>query len=315
MTELTNSKTWTKTRVTGSGASTLISHKLLLVAIKDEFKNHGWSVISSSDSVTSDSNDNWANDTDIVIAVAGSVHSWIVLQNNNIKTGFQICIDMSVVDASARKAYFYMSPSVGFSSGTTTNRPTASDETQLNILTDYWITGTTGTSKSANVFTSSDHQCTHVFIYSGAVICGFWIFDVPKNCPSWVDNKVIAMVNGGACTVAEHDAITEAYTTMKIDGTKVNVVLATVMIGATRALSYAGVSGATGDYGGAWPSTPMWLLSVTASVPGIFGTIYDLWWSHITTVTTGDCFPSSGAKNQVVFGNMIQGNDGTALVL
>jgi hypothetical protein len=316
MTELVNAKTWTRTRVTGSGVDVITTNKLLLVAIKNEFKNHGWTVVYSSDSVAADAYDNWVDNTDIVVAVAGSVHSWIVLQNNNVNVGFQICIDMSVTDAYARKAYFYMSPSVGFTSGTIQNRPTASDETKLKILTDYWIAAVTiGTSKSANVFTSSDHQCTHVFLYSGSAVAGVWIFDVPKDCSTWVDNKIITLVNSGTCVSTLHDTDAEAYTTTRINGITTYVELATIVIGTTQVISYAGVAGATGDYGTNWPCTPMWLLSTSTLNPGLVGVVYDLWWAHSTTVTTGDYFPGDGSKTQYVFGNMVQGNDGGTVTL
>jgi hypothetical protein len=128
MTELINSKTWTKTRVTATGSSGGIANKKLLVAVKNQMiSSGGWVVVSSSDGVSSGSIDYWVDDTDIVIASEGTAHSWIVLQNNNVKTGFQICINMNVSETYGRYGSVHMSPSIGFSGGSTANMPTASD--------------------------------------------------------------------------------------------------------------------------------------------------------------------------------------------
>ena len=324
---IANTKTWTKTRVTATGITSPIANRNLLIAVKDAMKTYGgWTFVSASYYtgatqvvVSSPSADPWTAETTIVIAAAGTNHSWIVLQNNSISSGFQICFDMAITDTYSRKMYAYMSFSAGFTSGTITNRPTATDELKLNILSDCW-SGETGNidTKSANVFTSSDHQCTRVYFNDGSTtnqVAGIWLFDVPQNCSSWVDNKAICMMNFGSCVHANHDTAAEAYPTMYLHGNQLVVSLGTLYLGTTRFSSYAGVAGATGDYNSNWPCTPMWLISQSTAVPGIIGILYDLWWAHATTVANGDYFPGDGSRNQVVIGNMIQGSDGSAFVL
>ena len=78
MTELTNSKTWTKTRVTVTGASVIIANKKLLIAIKNQMISSGWVFVSSSNKVNSGGTDYWVSDTDIFMATEGTAHSWIV---------------------------------------------------------------------------------------------------------------------------------------------------------------------------------------------------------------------------------------------
>ena len=314
MTELTNSKTWTKTRVTVTGASVIIANKKLLIAIKNQMISSGWVFVSSSNKVNSGGTDYWVSDTDIFMATEGTAHSWIVLQNSSIKTGFQICINMDISDSYARAASIYMSPSSGFSGGSITNRPVATDEVKVNVKSNWWFVAAANTTVSANVFVSSDLKCTHIFLYGGTTIDGIWIFDVPQNCPSWVDNKIVCMVNS-SCLFSDYDSDAEALGTMKIKESRVLVCFGTLCLGTTCVPTYNGVVNATGDYGTNWPCTPMWLLSTNTSRPGQYGMIYDLWWAPTTTVTTGDYFPGGGSKTQFVFGNIVQGNDGTTVTL
>jgi hypothetical protein len=317
MTELINSKIWTKTRFTVTGATSDIATRKLLVAIKNQMIFAGWEFVSSSDSISSGATDYWADETDIVIASEGTEHSWVVLQNSCVKTGFQICINID--QGLSNTASFFMSPSIGFSGGSIRNRPTAGDEVKLKVSFDFWL-GNVTTSPSANIFTSSDLKCTRIFLssVSGTAVDGLWIFDVPKDCPSWVDNKIVCMVYGNSSTcgyISNYDALAECWATMCVKGEKVLLCLGTLVLGTTYLQGYAGVIDASGDYGANWPCTPIWLLSTTTSRPGIYGTIYDLWWAPTTTITTGDYFPGDGSKIQFVFRNMVQGNDGTSVTL
>jgi hypothetical protein len=281
----------------------------------------GWTFVSSSDSVNSGVTDYWVDDTDIVYAGEGTAHSWIVLQNNSVSVGFQICINMNI--GSSNKASFSMSPVIGFSGGSITNKPTANDECKLNISNNFWFNGATTTTPSANIFTSSDLKCTHIFIStgsSGTAVDGIWIFDVPKDCPSWIDNKIVCMVYGNSATSGYSSNYSStalnSFATMYVKGRQVLLCLGTLVL-ATLEIpgSYSGAAGASGDYGTNWPCTPIWLLSGTTSGPGIYGVIYDLWWAPYTTITTGDYFPGDGSKTQFVFKNMVQGNDGTTVTL
>ena len=317
MVALANTKTWTKTRVTVTGASSIITNKLLYVAIKNAMKSHGWTVAACCDSVAvaTDGTDLWVDNTDLVYATAGTNHSWMVLQNSSVVSGYQICIDLAFTDTNGVKAYVYSSCVTGFTGGTLSSRPTSTTEVKLNIRIDTAFNSSSGTTKSANVFTSSDYQCTHVFLYTGSALAGLWVFDRMRNPPAWMTYPAIALVNCDTCLHADFSAVTNNYLTSYVAGYSVYSGLGTLMLGTTRVLTYAGCCSATGDAGNEFPCTPMWLISFTNAVPGIFGILFDLWWVHSTTVVTGDCFPAGGTRTQVVLGNMVQGNDGTALTL
>lgn len=312
MPELSNTKTWTKTRLTVTGASSIISNKLLYVAIKNEMLNHGWSVVSSCDSSSVSLSDLWVDNTDLVYATSGNPHSWIVLQNDSVYSGYQVCIDLNYSDAFGVQGSVYSTCITPFSGGTTTDRPTSATSARLNLRVNYMFNATSGTTKSANVFTSSDHQCTRVYLYNGSSIAGFWMFDQLRNSPSWVTYPVIGLVNTDSCVHADFSSASTNYATGYGGGDAVYSWLGTLMLGTTRVLTYAGAANATGDVGLTAPCTPMWVISSSNHYSGILGVLYDLWWTHSSCTAQGDTFPAGGTRTQVVIGDMVQGNDGTA---
>lgn len=84
-----------------------------------------WTVVSSSNGTVAGVGDNWASDADANTGVSSTgARSWIVLQN---ASGMQILIDY-VTGGNADTAQFRMSPRGLFIGGTTTARPTATDE-------------------------------------------------------------------------------------------------------------------------------------------------------------------------------------------
>jgi hypothetical protein len=131
---------------------------------------------------------------------------------------------------------------------------------------------------------------------------------------------MVASGGTGSATYSWHNDFTNNWTTTIIENETIRMYLGTIMIGSSyptsTALTYAGVAGATGDANGAWPVTPVWLISSSPYYPGILGIIPDLWWLHSNaTLALGDTFPADDSKQQVVIGNFGVGNDGYALTL
>jgi hypothetical protein len=312
--EMTNVKTWSKTRITATGGDTNTANRALLVAIKNHLLTRGWSVVRSSNGTSHGAADYWSSSSDIVNAVAGSPHSWIVLANSAICPGYQLCIDCA--SATVRVAYFYVSvDGTGFTGGGIAARPTAADEAQINVLTNYWTSYSTGTAPSANIWTSSDYSATKI-VLGPTTVRGVWWFVKPTEAKDWWLKPNLSMVNSGTCVHSDHSADTQFWSTGIVNGQRTTFGLGTIMIGTTRALTTAGVAGASGDYGGNWPSSPMWAVSNQATMPGLLGFVPDQWWTHSNaTLATGDTFPGDGSKAQVVVGNMAFGNDGTDLTL
>jgi hypothetical protein len=313
--EMTNGYTWSKTRLTGSGGTNALANKDLFVKIKNHLKTRGWSVLRSCDGAANyGAADYWLDSGDIVTAVPGSDHSWAVLGNDAICPGYQLCLDWGF--ASAVQLYAYVSvDGTGFTGGSLTARPTAADEAQVNLNGNNWTSYSSGTAPTANVWTSSDYRATKV-VLGPTTVRGAWWFARPAEAPDWWVRPNVSMIHNGTCVHGDHDADTELWTTGIINGRRVTFGLGTLMVGTTRALMTAGVAGASGDAGGQWPCSPMWLLSGEAASPGVLGFVPDQWWLHSNaTLALGDTFPGGGTKQQVVVGNMGFGNDGTDLTL
>jgi hypothetical protein len=317
MPEMTNTKTWSKTRLEGAGATNAIANRDLFWKIKDHLKTVGWSVVASSNGVdTYGAADYWTAGTSIVSAAAGSNHSWIVLANSSICVGYQLCIDFSTTTNAPRTCAWYLSTNgTGFTGGSLTARPTAADEALLNVYTGLWTAYSSGVVPSANVFSSSDAQNFAIFL-GPTTVRGMWLFGRATLPKTFWTKPGYAMVNSGTAVHGWFNAVTEDWMVTVVDGVPVTILLGTLMYGTTRALESATVAGATGDAGGLWPTFPVWLISNSSSYAGILGTVPDLWWLHSNaTLALGDTFPASGTPQQVVIGNFGVGYDGSTLTL
>lgn len=124
-----------------------------------------WTVALSSDGTTTDASDLWADIGDIVHAAAPTAHSWIVLE---APSGFQLCFDTGFTNSLPERWGVYYSPSGGFSGGSTTARPTASDEVELSSSTTAIFPTTTFDSK-VHCIMSDDGEETRLFVMVGGV--------------------------------------------------------------------------------------------------------------------------------------------------
>ena len=107
-----------------------------------------WTVVKSSNGVTTGNSDLWATIADVVFANNGSNHSWIVLSNAAL--GYEVCIDMNA--ASEVNAGFVAAPIAdgGFvTGGSVTARPTATGE---------FVAGTSSVGTSANAEYITDYS-------------------------------------------------------------------------------------------------------------------------------------------------------------
>jgi hypothetical protein len=314
MTTIVFDKTWNAedylTTVQTTGANT---NKTIIYNIKRIMKNHNWTVVASSNSITADTNDNWNSIADIICATAGSIHSWIVLKNTAIASNFQVCFDMS--NATTSNMTCAVSYSSGFSGGTTTARPTATDEAViLNNAQWAYTSSDTSNNYSITMFYSSDYKCNRIYFSplpygSEGIATNLFIFDVPKDPVSWWDEQWIAGVSykistyANLCTSTTNNKI---YT--RINGTRCDLSLGswgtTVPYGTTD-------QGSSVDHNGAYILSPIPLLSLTAARTGFAGLLYDAYWAgdqvaHGTYINT-----ASGSKKLFVCNNIAFANDGS----
>jgi hypothetical protein len=162
-----------------------------LLAIKNAlitFNLANWTVVGSSDSVTAamDATDRWVTNANLVWATtAGTVFSWIVLQQTGIQASFQMLISLEILaaaDTNREDVYMGVSFSAGFTGGSTTARPTATDEHAGAILDWIGAEGGTPTDKVLTCIQSDDGECTRVVISNkgNGIPCTSMGFEKPR---------------------------------------------------------------------------------------------------------------------------------------
>lgn len=143
------------------------ANRTLLLAIKNSligFPLSPWVVAGSSNSVAAgmDGVDRWATTANLVYG--GGNHSWIVLQQDGINPGFQVCIDFRA----AQTGTVAVSPANGFTGGAINARPTATDEYTCTLASSadaWWGMNFFNSAVNTNlhVMMSTDGECTRIF--------------------------------------------------------------------------------------------------------------------------------------------------------
>lgn len=144
-----------------------------------------WIIKGSSNSVAGamDNVDRWLAVANIIgVGAAPTAHSWIVFEIPELHAtdNVQVCIDL-VGSTNHYMASIYVSPAAGFTGGSNTNRPTATDEsTAVSTGAILNITDST-TSRQVYVCKSTDGHCTRVFMGVGTTEATVMMFDRIKS--------------------------------------------------------------------------------------------------------------------------------------
>lgn len=301
--------------------SVLATARRLMRLVKDAFLGAGswtdsfnsptasagnWTVVGSSDSVTAalDGADRWDADTDLVWAIAGVAHSWIVLQQDGILgTGavgrMQVCLDLS--NATASNATLVVSWGAGFTGGTTTARPTATDEFVF-IGNTSWGMSVADADQRFHTLKSVDGKDTRVLITRNGQPAAFWIFHLPVNTVSGWTNPALVQtiaVNTTAPATPVNDFATcfgsnttggrggIAFTGMH---TCEGVRVAAVLLAERQTVP--------NDFNARRPFFPIGFYSNTATQIGRHGVFADLWTSEAVPRT----YPADGTQQFIQVG-------------
>lgn len=161
-------------------------------------KNHlvsvGWALKGSSDGAAGalDTTDRWVDDADVVLATSnGSAHGWVVLEHPTL--GVQILLSgVTSSTGNGRAGKVVFSPAAGFTDGSETTDPTATDEVQLidGTSDEPWGGGPiTGTNASANwdyivhAWHSDDDDVDIISLTRGGVCQMLVYLGKPENPP------------------------------------------------------------------------------------------------------------------------------------
>lgn len=269
------------------------------------FASNPWTVVKSSNSVSAGAADYWTTAANLISGSGGVAHSWIVLQQAGITGGpSQLCLDFSTPNQLST----YFSPTVGFvTGGTTTNRPTASDEVAL------WSTGNTWATLPANIIVnvmqSSDGQSTRVFLFQSG-ICRMFIA-VETLADSLLTYKGAAMGKELSLIVADMYANAKwncKHSTFACTGYTATEVYNNTMVTSAN-------SGNPSNITGSYPLAPLSVHSETTNCKGRLGRLVDMWFGS-TTVPNGSTYPSSpDDKEFIQFGPLVLPWNGTTPII
>ena len=350
MTELSTSKTWYKTHIdvianegptAQSGQSDAgRQNRQLLWEIKEALisGDGAWTVVRScgyqggSWSVGND--DYWNTSDDVQWRNDDSTRSWIVLEQAGIHENFRIMIACNTNRTNANGLMIYCSCDVGAWStgGSSTAEPTHPTNWRYGMVSDtdlvwwtYWIIGTE-VEKTANVFQSSDGECTRIYVHWAGGGLRLIMFDKPKvntalDSSIWILPAIVL----GASPLSYADSVNGDLMTAQADnsyhGYRCGVLTS---IGACPAcfasecvysndIYVKQIGEVAPDYDGNYLCSTLDLVSTILSYAAVLARVQDLWLAP-SNLPTGDMFPADGSKQFVKIGCVVQPNDGTAYV-
>lgn len=325
----TLTKTWqyTVNQTTGVPASAIDVNRTWIRTVKDAliaFASTPWTMRYSCNSVTAgaagDGVDRITTNANLVWASAGSAHSWIVLRQTGIATNFELLLSCENAHANGTTLMIVVSPAAGFTGGTTTARPTATDEVVLNAAAVAWAAAAV-TALRWHLQQSTDGQCTRIITCAAGSIQSALILEKPAQpTTGWTNPSLsyaVGTAPGNPLAAATLGAVGGAF------GAKIGATTALLSMSAEGLItSIAATSFPTNtnwgnianEVSGEWPMLPVGAICVTATVRGRHGVFQDLW-TGSGGANTGDTYPS-GASNQFAqFDNIIIPWDGSAVQL
>jgi hypothetical protein len=320
----------------------LTTHRQLWRLIKNAMLAFGtlpWTTRYSCDSVVAgaagDGVDRWDSDADLVwqAAASGTARSWYVMRNTD---GVEILIECRAqTTTSGKQLGIYMSPSAGFTGGTTTQRPTATDE-QVLTTGDVNTQGHVGCGPASNttdrayayhLWHSTDGLVTIVAICHAGNCSGLWYFGrVSQPIGGWT-KPVVGAVWGEGSTPPVAISYTETVDRVS-DATNPRT---GARFNATSAPWYCATLGfGNGSVGGTEPGGRQILVAneisnewehpqvtigcAASGARGMaHGRLYDIRFVSAGR-TTGDTFPDDGSRTRVVMGPFILPWDGSVPV-
>lgn len=305
-------KTWQHNVNNSSAAqgSAATDNRRMLRLIKDAligFGTNPWTVQRSCDSITvNTSGDEWLADGDLV-GGAGA-HSWIVLRQTGLAANFEVCFDLN--SAGVQTATIAVSPSAGFTGGTTSARPTATDEIVL-ISTATFTANAADVAIRWSVSQSSDGQSTRIWWAAAGAVCGFMIFDKPGSPTSGWSNPSASWAMTGVPTAAN---LFGTNGRMRSGSTNGNV--CALVEGYTTALAPADTvfGNIANEIDSAWPMYPLGIACTTSGIRGRHGNLIDAW-AGSSAVGSGDTYPNDASNQFVQVGNLILPWNGGAVNL
>lgn len=314
----TKTKTWqyNVNQLIAPGAAILDTARLTMLAIVNSmlgFATEPWTVdYSCSSTVAGSAGDGinrWASVSNLVWG--STTRSWIVLKQSEL-AGAELCIDLSNATASSCTVAF--SPGGLYTGGTTTARPTATDEVVL-LSNTTWMPSTTNLGNVVHVQQSTDGKATRVLICQLGM-CGtfFMMQEVADYSTGWTHPVVGTWTANNAAAAVDRTtyAVLNDLAALSARDNGTNFALFMATKGFISAMVGEQLNAVANEIDGTWPLTDIDVESTTSLKRGQHGYLDDLWFGSSNHLT-GTAYPTGGTREFAQFGHLVTPWNGSTI--
>lgn len=253
----------------------------------------------------------------MVHADAGSAHSWWVGALNQIASGAQVCFDF---DHSETDRVDIIVSALGFTGGSITARPTATDE--IVLLSNNSWTGMLGSGDGSggqlrgHLMLSTDGQCFRIAVANNGIVGGFLLIDKPGDPATGWSNPMISVVRStGRLDNTSDNVLTVAtwYTTaiFSAQGPIGSMPLYPTFESPLNFFTVLTKRNAANEISGEYPLARIGLWhDATVGQRGRHGFVFDLFFTN-QVLQNYDTFPSDSSRQFVVLGDAVFPGDGS----
>lgn len=265
----------------------------------------GWTVKGSSDNVTAgmDGVDRLDTYTDWVSRYSAGTRSWIVFKNT--LSGLELLLEGSAASSTNENRYMrpFYSVAAGFSGGSTTARPTASDEISFaSTSTGDAVVASTVQPHVVHVMGSSDGSAVRVFVLSNGVATYSLIVGTLGDALPGVLGNYWAGAQSGSTAFGIATWLATNGARLSYNSTAWTLALSTISIGTVAFSSSNAMT--VPDVTGAWNIVPILIAGEFSSSTTVFGRCIDLWFGA-TSRPHGSTYPEDGTNTFAQFGNLV----------
>lgn len=281
--------------------------------------SNNWTVVGSSNGSVAalDGVDRWASDTDITWMGSGaSAHSWMILKQTAIGSNFQFLINCRGDDTGSRSSFIEIcySPNAGFTGGSTSARPTATDEIVPAFIA-AWGPPNANASYRVHILRSSDGKNFRIFLCRSSFVVGFWSIEAAGSpVTGWTYPFFVGMrgtqTTPASATVVSYANYCSAATMQSKGPTATMLLYLTSECVRSGTVPVGERMSAINDLSGSVPFLPMGLYSDVASNQGRIGVVNDMWWG-LPNLSEATTYPNDGTRQFCQFGHTIQPWNGT----
>jgi hypothetical protein len=319
----TTTKTWlfNVNRALAGTGSPCTDHRQVLFTIVSgllSFAVSPWKVVGSADGFSAagnflDGTNRWTDVSKLIWQSPGNPHSWIVLRQSSVLSGFQLLLACESASADGALLTIAVSPGGLYTAGSNSNRPTATDEILL-CNGSSWLLGSSSQICRLHLVMSDDGQVTRVFVHSNNLCILYWDFSRVNSTVGGLgwSTPFLVLARGG------NPALSQPSYALGSNGSgirsKWNNILTEMLYtgegwnGGLGGQRYTRAS----DLDGSFPFFPIGLASETSLAFGRYGMVHDLWWGACNPpVMEGSWYPNDLTYQFVQFGNLILKWNGT----